>query len=99
MPDNGALLNTLGVAQYRLGQFESAAKTLTRSAELNQKQSGEPDPVDLAFLAMAQHQLKQPDVARATLTRLRELMQKPPLKDNPEAQAFLREAETLIDSK
>ena len=96
-PGIGFILNTLGVAQYRVGQFESAAQTLTRSSELNTKSSGQPDPSDLAFLAMAQQKLGQRDAARATLTRLRERMQMPLFKDNPEAQSFLREAVSLID--
>ena len=34
-PGNGNFLNTLGVAQYRVGQYEKARSTLTRSNQLN----------------------------------------------------------------
>jgi WD40 repeat protein/serine/threonine protein kinase len=96
-PDNGALLNTLAVAQYRNEQFESALKTLTRSAELNTKANGHPDPSDLAFQAMAQQQIHQPATAKATLTRLRELLKDPQFNSNAESHAFLKEATELIE--
>jgi hypothetical protein len=47
-PDNGNFLNTLGLAQYRTGQYRQALDTLTRSTTLN----GGRQPADLAFLAM-----------------------------------------------
>ena len=37
-PDNGAILNTLGVAQYRSGLMTEALATLTRSNDLNKEQ-------------------------------------------------------------
>ena len=80
-PDDGAYLNTLGVAQYRSGLVAEALATLTRSNDLN-KQS---EPADLAILALAQHRLGQSDKARATLARLREVMKDPQRAGNPEA--------------
>jgi WD40 repeat protein len=91
-PDNGAILNTLGVAQYRAGQYEKALTTLKRSNEL----SGDRQPADLAFLAMTQHRLNQPEVARATLRRLRAVMKEPEIAEVGENQDFLHEAETVI---
>ena len=90
---------TLGIAQYRAGQFEVAARTLTKSSELNTKQRGWPYPTDLAFLAMAQQQLGQKDNPRATLARARELMQISSFKGSALFMSFLREAETLIEPK
>ena len=90
-PDNGAFLNTLGVAQYRCGLIAEALATLTRSNDLNK----EKEPADLAFLALAQHRLGQSEKARATLGRLREVMKNPQRAKDQEAQAFLREAETI----
>jgi tetratricopeptide (TPR) repeat protein len=95
-PQNGNYLNTLGVAQYRLGQYQEALATLTRSDQLRSKGS---HPADLAFLAMAQHQLGQKEQAQATLARLREAMKNPTWAKNAQAQGFLREAETLIQGK
>ncbi len=96
MPENGDLLNTLGVAQYRLGQFEQAEGTLIHSAELHAEKNGQPDPVDLAFLAMTQHHLNHPDASRDTLTRLRIQMKDIAVDNKPEFRAFLHEAETLL---
>jgi WD40 repeat protein len=91
-PSNRAYLNTLGVAQYRTGQYEKAQATLTRSDQLNENRR----PADLAFLAMTQHRLHQVDAARATLERLREVTKVPTIPANAEQQGFLREAEMLI---
>ncbi|HEY1377145.1 MAG TPA: protein kinase [Gemmataceae bacterium] len=91
-PEDGLLLNTLGVAQYRAGRFREAADTLSRSAQLNRG-----IPADLAFLAMAQSRAGNADDARATLTRLRTAMKQPRWAGNAEAKQFLAEAEALID--
>jgi WD40 repeat protein/serine/threonine protein kinase len=77
VPQNGNYLNTLGVAQYRMGQYEAAVETLTRSEKFRATPSDESHPRDLAFLAMAQHQLGRKEPARATLTLLRETLTKP----------------------
>jgi WD40 repeat protein len=91
-PDNEAILNTLGVAQYRAGQYEKARVTLKRSNRLQ----GDRQPADLAFLAMTQHRLNQPEAARATLERLRAVMKDPDIADFDVNQDFLHEAETVI---
>jgi WD40 repeat protein/serine/threonine protein kinase len=90
-PENGLYLNTLGVAQYRIGLMAEALATLTRSNELNKERL----PADLAFLALAQHGLGQSEKARDTLGRLREVMKSPEWARDPAAQAFLHEAETI----
>jgi tetratricopeptide (TPR) repeat protein len=36
-PDNAQILNTLGVAQYRVGAYDKALATLTRSDELDRR--------------------------------------------------------------
>jgi WD40 repeat protein len=91
-PDYPTFLNTLGVAHYRVGDYQKAVDTLVRSA----KSSKGPSAADLAFLAMAQHQLGQKDQARATLERLRELIKKPRWAKHPPAQDRLREAEEAL---
>jgi DNA-binding beta-propeller fold protein YncE len=91
-PNDGLILNTLGVAQYRTGQYEKAQATLTRSNQVNRNLQ----PADLAFLAMTQHRLHQVEAARATLQRFRAVMKDPEVAANGENQGFLREAETVI---
>jgi hypothetical protein len=92
-PDYGNFLNTLGVAQYRVGQLERALDTLTRSNQLH----GNRETADLAFLALTQHRLGQTEASRASLKRLREVMITREAAANAENQAFLREAEVLIE--
>ncbi len=91
LPRKAALLNTLGVAQYRAGKYTEAIATLTRSDGL---QNGVPD--DLAFLALAHFRAGQKEKALAVLDRLRAVMKKPEWAGSKEAQGFLQEAEGLI---
>ncbi len=97
-PKDGLILNTLGVAQYRLGRYADALATLTRSQKLNTTKEGA-HPDDLAFLAMAQHQLGNQNEARALLGRLRQVIKLPRWAQYPEAASFLQEAEQLIEDK
>jgi WD40 repeat protein/serine/threonine protein kinase len=94
-PDNGAMLNTLGVAQYRAGQFREAVATLTKSDKINSEGQVGSQPADLAFRALAHHQLGERDMARADLGRLRALMRAPEHAGAKEDQSFLREAEAI----
>jgi WD40 repeat protein len=93
-PDNASYRLTLGVAQYRLGQFEKKKRYPEALATLTG--CDQQHPVTLAFLAMTQHQLGEKDHARATLARLREIMKTPQSASDAQARAFLREAEELI---
>jgi hypothetical protein len=98
-PADGNLLNTLGVAQYRVGQYKQALETLTRSGEQNTAKYRVSLPADLAFLAMAQHHRGQKDKARASLDGLRRALREHPRLRDAEAESFLREAETLIEGR
>jgi WD40 repeat protein/serine/threonine protein kinase len=98
-PQNSSYLNTLGAAQYRLGQYQAALETLSRSEKLRTTPAAGPLPANLAFQAMAQHQLGQKEQAEATLSRLRETLTKPQWVKHAESISFLREAETLIEGK
>jgi hypothetical protein len=68
-PDIGNFLNTLGIAEYRVGLLPQAMATLERSNELNQGKL----PEDLAFLAMTHQRLGHPTEAKEMLGRLRDL--------------------------
>jgi hypothetical protein len=96
IPDHGGFLTTLGLAQYRVGDYAAALATLTRADQINAPAvGGSTSPIDLAFLALAQHRVGQADQARSTLGRLRETMEKEPWIEDKLAQAWLREAEAI----
>jgi tetratricopeptide (TPR) repeat protein len=97
-PLPGPFFTTLGVAEYRAGQYQQALATLMRADQLNASH-GESIPADLAFLAMARHQLGQKEQSRANLQQLRQLLTKPKIVDwtnDEDAKVFLREAEALM---
>jgi tetratricopeptide (TPR) repeat protein len=87
-PGDGGMLNTLGVAQYRLGDYAKALETLQQSERVNAAQR--PFLADPAFLAMAHQQLGHKEQAQGTLARLRELMKQSGSAAVADAQGFLR---------
>jgi eukaryotic-like serine/threonine-protein kinase len=95
-PESGVFLNTLGIAQYRVGQYREAAATLTHADELNSVANHGSNPADLAFLSVALYRRGQAENARATLSRLREAMKETRWANDLESQGFLREAETGV---
>ena len=90
-------VNTLGVAQYRVGSYKDALLTLSRSDKMvtdaNQPSMAE----DWAFIAMSMYRLGQVDEAKVALARLRALFKDERFSDYEEAKAFLAEAEKLIE--
>jgi tetratricopeptide (TPR) repeat protein len=64
-PRDFHLLDTLGVAQYRLGQYADSIATLERSIAANRGH----DAFDLFFLAMAHAHLEHRDQARDCFAR------------------------------
>ena len=91
-PEDGAFLNTLGVAQYRAGRFEEALATLTRADKLN-----DDHPADIAFLTLSLARLGQTDAAQHEYERLRVLMRKQPWATDPQSLRFLRETQSVLD--
>jgi len=92
LPNDRYFLNTLGVAQFRVGLDREAMATLMRSNEMNRGRI----PADLAFLALSQFRLGRRDDARATLRTLHELMTQRGSIDSDEDRSFLSEAESVI---
>ena len=98
-PGTAIYLNTLGVAQYRAGQFAVAIATLEKSLAASKGQS---DGFDLFFLAMARHKLGQIDRARADLDRALRWRREHPNPAGPEwseeLNMFQAEAEDLLNA-
>jgi tetratricopeptide (TPR) repeat protein len=89
-------LNTLGVVQYRAGQYDEAIATLERSLASG---TGLSDGFDLFFLAMAHHRLGHTQKARACFDRgIRWLDDQHGLneRESRELAAFRAEVEALL---
>ena len=96
LPEEHSVVNTLGVAQYRLGEAEEALRNLERSdAHYTEVYDGGL-PADVAFLAMAHHALGDEERATAELARLEMLMERPKNAVDEEAQEFLEEARLVL---
>jgi len=96
-PTNPDYVNTLGVAQFRAGQFVDAVATLMRAEELYAKSANGPQPADWAVIAMAQSKLGKPDDAKTALARARELMKEARHAANEDNQSIFTEAANLIE--
>jgi tetratricopeptide (TPR) repeat protein len=95
-PEDGSLLTTLGVAHFRVGNYEKALDVLSRSDKINALRDQGSGPADLGFLAMTHQQLGHAKEAEAKLQLLRERMKDPRWAQDAQAQGFLREAEALL---
>ena len=96
-PNDPAILDTLGAAQYRTGAYEEALKTLATAEKLLADEGDKADPPALAFKALALHQLGRAGEAKATLEQLRGLLKDEQFAYDPEAKALLAEAEGVIE--
>jgi tetratricopeptide (TPR) repeat protein len=90
-PKDGPILNTLGVAQYRGGDYEDAINQLAQAAALQPTEVTNP-----IFESMAKYKLEKHDEAKEILERARSL-QKDIGKPDVETSAFFKEAEDLIE--
>ena len=95
VPRDNYFLKTLGVAQYRVGEYAEAAATMTLARQIRAEDQTEWEPAELAFLSLAQHRLGKTNNAQATLGRLREILKKPEWVQNSAMIGFLREAEVI----
>jgi eukaryotic-like serine/threonine-protein kinase len=100
-PQYGMYWNTLGVAQYRAGDWQAAVAALEKSTRL--QEGG--DPTDWFFLAMAHRQLGHKEEARPWYDRAVQWMEKHQTaldRDKPRAEEFRRfrsEAEEALGLK
>ncbi len=94
MPDYQSYLNTLGVAQYRVGRHAEAAATFERCNELNAASGAGPSAYDVVFLAMAYQGMGRATDARTALGLARELISR--TGEPSDLRSMLREAESVI---
>jgi tetratricopeptide (TPR) repeat protein len=91
MPDNSGFWNTLGVAQYRTGDWKAAVEALTKATQLAKGGSA----TDFLFLAMAEWQLGNKDAARNWYEKAVAWMDKNKAKDD-DLRRFRAEAAELL---
>ncbi len=91
LPGHGGVWNTLGVAQYRNGDWKAAAAALNKSVQLQ----NEGDSFNFFFLAMAHWQLNEKDKARAWYEKAVAWMDKHK-PDDEELKRFRAEAAALL---
>jgi tetratricopeptide (TPR) repeat protein len=91
-PNAGGYWNTLGVAQYRAGEWQTAIESLSKSMELL---AGRIESYNSFFLAMAHWQLGDKSKARSWYARAVEWMEKNQAADE-ECFRFRAEAAALL---
>jgi WD40 repeat protein len=94
-PDDISYHNTLGVAQYRCGQYQEAWATLLPLTG----RRGHEIPSEQACKLMVAYHLGKKDSARSMLDGLRKLAAEYDWRDNDETKEFLRETELLMQTK
>jgi tetratricopeptide (TPR) repeat protein len=95
-PNDPSILITLGAAQYRVGSYGNALKTLTKAEQTLSGTGEEPDPWNLAFKAMTLHKIGRAYEAKTAFDQLRELCKERPFSEDMELQGLLAESEKLI---
>jgi len=95
-PNNPTILNTLGAAQYRVGSYEDALKTLAKSERMLSDAVEEPHPWNLAFKAMTLNKIGRSEQANTALEQLQELCKQEHLAWDVDVMGLLAEAEKLL---
>jgi len=89
-PNDPAILTALGMAQYRVGSYGDAIKTLAKAERTLSDTGEEPDLLSLALRAMTLHRIGRSEEAKTVLAQMHELSkQKEYLISDKIAQALL----------
>lgn len=91
--DDPDLLNTVGMARYRVGRFAEAVTALARSERRYREQRRPTHPANLAFLALSRQRLGEKEAARKHLADLQRTMQQAQWISSAEFREFYREAD------
>lgn len=96
-PENGLVLRTIGVADYRCGSAVSAILNLKAARKLNAKAAGHEDPIDIAFLAMCAHSKGRKEEALKGRALVMKLMESnAPAEGDTETAAIVKEMEEFL---
>ena len=89
----GIYLNTLGTAEFRLGNWQAAIEDCSRSAVLSPEEEGYPcpHPIDLAVIAISHFKLGNADEANNFLGQFAQAMKTQKFNDDNESLSFARE--------
>jgi WD40 repeat protein len=98
-PDKGINWMALGAAQYRMGLFDEAIATLTKSYEASQRDPDSCPLFDVAFLAMSQAQKGCGAEAKKSLEQFRELLESPRWSRSARLRILGREVEETLQRR
>jgi tetratricopeptide (TPR) repeat protein len=90
-PTSAHIMNTVGVAEYRVGAYEEALVTLLRSDRMNRG-----IPEDSAFLALCYHHLGDPENAERHRQRFLQQIQSPRHRGDAEVAMFREEVKAVF---
>jgi serine/threonine protein kinase/outer membrane protein assembly factor BamB len=97
-PSDPAILNTLGVAQYRCALYDEALVTLARSSDAYTR-SGRPiNPGNLLFVAACHAHLGRLAAAQEAWESARKMLATPQWSSDPEVHTFVKELQLLIEN-
>lgn len=95
-PENLAVLNTLGIAQYRTGLFDACIATLQKAESLYAAETNASIFSNLAFIAMSHRQLGHAEESVAALAKAHAVFQSTPAASSVEDIAFMNELHQLF---
>ena len=97
MPYRSGFRVTLGMARYRLGQYNEAVETLSRAQPSGSPRDEAAEAPRLAFLAMAEYRLGRLDRAKTALENFRDVLRRAARAGDEEIVSIRQEAEQLIE--